>query len=93
MPIFRRYRNGQAGPYMLRGVITLVQEDRFTLQSDDGSYRLFLLAHDCPTDAGELEQAMRRRTRIAVACDEAGEVIAAQARRIYQADDQPGAPR
>ncbi len=88
MPIFRRQRNGQAGPHMVRGVITLVQEDRFTLQCDDGGYRLFLLAHDCPTDLAELEEAMRRQTCVAVACEEAGDVIAAQAHRIYRADER-----
>ncbi len=92
MPITRRQGNGQADPQILRGVITLVQEDRFMLQCDDGSYRLFLLAHDCPAEGTELQQAMRRQVRVVVACDEAGGVIAARARRLYLADDQPGAP-
>jgi hypothetical protein len=85
VPIARR--NGQAGPHQVRGVITLVQEDRFTLCCDDGSYRLFLLSPHCPADLPELEQAMRRELHVVVESRDAPDLIAAEATRIYQ-DDQ-----
>lgn len=79
--------NGKAGPERVRGVITVVQEDRFTLVGDDGVYRLFLLSPHCPAEPAELEHAMQRGQRVLVESEPAPALIAAEARRIYRADD------
>jgi hypothetical protein len=34
-----------------RGIITIVQEQRFQLAGDDGSNRLFLLTHKAPLES------------------------------------------
>ena len=79
--------NGKAGPDRVGGVITVVQEDRFTLFCDDGRYRLFLVSPHCPADLPELAQAMKRELHVVVEWKQAPELIAAEARRIYRADD------
>ena len=91
MPSTQQPGDGKAARQNIGGVITLVQEGRFTMLCDDGVYRLFLLAHDCPADQPDLEQAMRENTHIAVACDAAKNLIAARARHIYRDRTGPGA--
>ena len=86
----RRQHGGKPGHHRVEGVITLVQEDRFTLLCNDGTYRLFLLAHDCPADIGEVEAAMREQARVMVDCQAAEDLIAAQAHHVYRADDDMG---
>ena len=83
--------DGKPAGQNIGGVITLVQEGRFTMFCDDGLYRLFLLARDCPAEQPDLEQAMRERTHIAVAADAAENLIAARARHIYRDRTGPGA--
>lgn len=82
--------DGTAGRHTISGVITLVQEDRFTLFCDDGVHRLFLLAPGCPADLPGIETAMRRKMHVAVACDQPPDLIAARAHHIYQTDSGSG---
>ena len=86
----RQPDGGKPGHHRVEGVITLMQEDRFTLLCNDGTYRLFLLAHDCPADIGELEAAMRDQARVVVDCEAAEDLIAAQAHHVYRAAEQTG---
>jgi hypothetical protein len=51
------------------GVVTVVQEHRFELEGDDGTYRHFTLAHDAPLGWHELKQLARDRCRVAVQHD------------------------
>lgn len=53
------------------GVITVVQEHRFQLLSDDGRRLHFTLAHDAPLGWNELQQLMRTRCRVAITHDAA----------------------
>lgn len=50
----------------LTGVITVVQETRFRLVTDQGQGKLFLLSHDAPLDPQDLPDLQRRRTRVTV---------------------------
>jgi hypothetical protein len=51
------------------GVVTVVQEHRFELQGDDGTYRHFTLAHDAPLGWHELQRLARSGCRVAVQHD------------------------
>jgi hypothetical protein len=51
------------------GVVTLVQEHRFELQGDDGTYRHCTLAHDAPLGWHELQRLARSGCRVAVQHD------------------------
>jgi hypothetical protein len=64
------------------GTITLVQEERFQLACDDGVRRLFILAHDAPLEADELERLERDATRVVVEYDEPAGVLAHTAHRL-----------
>jgi hypothetical protein len=64
------------------GTITLVQEERFQLACDDGSWKLFILAHDAPLEAEELVELQREALHVAVEYDERPGVIAHAAHRI-----------
>jgi hypothetical protein len=48
------------------GVITVVQEQRFQLQGEDGTCRHFTLAHDAPLGGLELQRLLRDGSRVAV---------------------------
>ena len=58
------------------GTITLVQEERFQLDCDDGVQRLFLLSHKAPVESDELAQLKRAGTRIEVEYDDRPDLIA-----------------
>ena len=69
-----------------RGVITVVQEQRFKLMSDDGAVRLFVLAHDAPLEAEDLQRLQRSQARVAVTYADAGDLVAGIARDVVVAD-------
>ncbi len=64
------------------GTITLVQEERFQLACDDGTTRLFVLAHDAPLEAGELAVLEREAARVAVDYDDPSGLIVHTAHRL-----------
>jgi hypothetical protein len=49
-----------------RGRITLVQEQRFRLATDDGPSYLLVLAHDAPLDEADLDRFKRESTPVLV---------------------------
>jgi len=65
-----------------RGTITVVQEERFQLDCDDGVTRLFVLAHDAPLESDELAELKRQGARIEVEYDEKAELIAHTAHQV-----------
>jgi len=65
-----------------RGTITVVQEERFQLDCDDGVTRLFILAHDAPLESDELLQLHREQARIEVEYDEKADVVAHAAHQV-----------
>ena len=58
------------------GTITLVQEERFQLDCDDGTKRLFILSHKAPLEADELAELKREGARVEVEYDDRPELIA-----------------
>ncbi len=64
------------------GTITLVQEERFQLDCDDGVQRLFLLSHKAPLESDELAQLKREGTRVEVEYDDRPDLIAHTAHRL-----------
>lgn len=66
------------------GVITLVQEHRFHLVGDDGSNRLFILAHDAPLEWRDLEHFERAGSHVRVSFDAAPGLIARTAHDVIE---------
>ena len=58
------------------GVITLVQEQRFQLASDDGSPGLFVLAHGAGIDSEDLQRLSEAGVRVRVQYEDAPNLIA-----------------
>lgn len=61
----------------VNGIITLAQEGRFQLVSDEGIARLFMLAHDAPLEPQDLPDLARAKARVTVRYDERPDLIAA----------------
>lgn len=68
----------------VRGTITLVQEERFQLDCDDGVQRLFLLSHKAPLESDELARLKRDGVRVEVLYDDRPDLIAHTAHRLSQ---------
>ncbi|MCW2240292.1 hypothetical protein [Azospirillum canadense] len=71
----------------VEGTITLAQEGRFQLVSDEGIARLFMLAHDAPIEPQDLPDLVRARARVAVRYDERPDLIAAIVHDIGYAEE------
>ncbi len=74
----------------VRGTITLIQEERFQLDCDDGIQRLFLLSHKAPLETDELARLKRDGARVEVEYDDRPDLIAHTAHRLSRepADEQ-----
>ena len=59
-----------------RGTITLIQEERFQLDCDDGIQRLFLLSHKAPLESDELARLKRGGVRVEVLYDDRPDLLA-----------------
>ena len=64
------------------GTITLVQEERFQLDCDDGKKRLFILSHKAPLETDELAQLKREGAHVEVEYDDQPGLIAHPAHDI-----------
>lgn len=71
----------------IEGTITLAQEGRFQLVSDEGVARLFMLAHDAPIEPQDLPDLVRAGARVAVRYDERPDLIAAIVHDIGYAEE------
>jgi hypothetical protein len=70
-----------------KGVITLVQEGRFTLFTDGGHVMHFLLAHDASLEPQDLPLLKRDQRRVRVDYTEPGRLVAHVAHALRTADD------
>jgi hypothetical protein len=68
------------------GVITLVQEGRFTLVTDGGRVMHFLLAHDASLEPQDLPPLERDQRRVRVDYTEPSRLIAHVAHTLRTAD-------
>lgn len=66
------------------GTITLVQEHRFQLQDDQGSCRLFILAHDAKQQWEDLEHLERNNVHVTVYYSDAGALLACTAHDVHE---------
>ena len=66
----------------VRGTITLIQEERFQIDCDDGVKRLFILSHSAPLETDELVRLKREGTRVEVEYDDRADLIAHAAHRL-----------
>ena len=66
------------------GTITLIQEERFQLDCDDGVQRLFVLSHRAPLESDELARLKREGARVEVEYDEGPGLIVHTAHRLRQ---------
>jgi len=70
-----------------QGVITLVQEGRFTLFIDGGHVMHFLLPHDASLEPQDLPLLKRDRRRVRVDYTEPSRLVAHWARALRTVDD------
>ena len=68
----------------VRGTITLIQEERFQLDCDDGIQRLFVLSHKAPLESDELARLKRDGVRVEVLYDDRPDLIAHTAHGLSQ---------
>jgi hypothetical protein len=66
------------------GTITLIQEERFQLDCEDGVQRLFVLSHSAPLESDELARLKREGARVEVEYDDRPGLIAHTAHRLRQ---------
>lgn len=72
------------------GIITLAQEGRFQLVSDDGVAKLFMLAHDAPLEPQDLPPLARAKRRVAVRYEQRPDLTAAIVHDIgYPEESRP----
>jgi hypothetical protein len=72
----------------LDGIVTLVQEGRFLMQSDGGECHLFILAHGAAAEPDQLLQLQRDQAHVRVRFKPAKDVIAMVAHRIERLPDR-----
>jgi hypothetical protein len=66
------------------GIVTVAQENRFLLVLDEGSTRIFVLAHDAAINPDQLTALQAKQAHIEVTFRRAGELIALEARAIAE---------
>jgi hypothetical protein len=66
----------------LDGVVTLVQEGRFLMQSDAGPYHVFILSHAAAAEPDQLPALQRDQARVRVRFKRGRDTIAMVAHRI-----------
>jgi hypothetical protein len=71
----------------VEGVITLVQEGRFTVVADGGRVMHFLLAHDSSLEPQDLAFLKRDQRRVRVDFTEPSRLVAHVAHTLRTADD------
>jgi hypothetical protein len=71
----------------VEGVITLVQEGRFTVLTDGGRVMHFLLAHDSSLEPQDLPLLKRDQRRVRVDFTEPSRLVAHVAHTLRTADD------
>jgi hypothetical protein len=75
------------------GIITLAQEGRFQLVSDQGIAKLFMLAHSAPIEPQDLPALVGSQARVTVTYDEPPDLIAAVVHDIRYAAEPAGESR
>ena len=66
----------------LDGVVTIVQEGRFTLRTGQGEHHLFLLSHRAAAEPAQLAPLQRARARVRVHYEPAPGLIGFVARAV-----------
>ena len=74
----------------ITGVLTTVQEDRFRLVDLSGRCHLFLLAHDAPLEADDLQSFLREDKPVRATIKSAHGLLAAVATAIDKEEDKNG---
>ncbi len=64
------------------GIVTIVQEGRFSLTDDNGVSHLFILSHAAPEEPEQLAALQRRQARVRVRYEPAENLIGRVARSI-----------
>jgi hypothetical protein len=67
---------------VLEGVVTVAQEGRFLMRTDDGVTHLLVLSHAAAAEPDQLPRLQHIQARVRVVCQAAPELIAHIARRI-----------
>ncbi len=69
------------------GIITLVQEGRFRLETDDGRPKLFMLSHSASLEPQDLPPLQRNQARVTVEYEDAADLVAGIAHEVGLADE------
>ena len=75
----------------LDGIVTIVQESRFLLQTGQGEHHLFLLSHRASLEPAQLAPLQRSQARVRVQYETAPDMIALVARSISLLDKEHAA--
>ena len=70
------------------GIITLVQEHRFQLESDNGRHLLFILAHDAKQEWEDLKRLEKENCHVVVRYTDSEKLIASTAHEIWQGQER-----
>jgi hypothetical protein len=73
----------------LEGVITLVQESRFILRTDQGASHLIIVSHAARLEPEQLVLLQRDQSRVRVKCDQAPGLIAFVAQSVTLLSREP----
>ncbi|MBN8925570.1 MAG: hypothetical protein BGO51_01520 [Rhodospirillales bacterium 69-11] len=66
----------------LEGIVTVVQEGRFLLTTDDGSTHLLILSHAAAAEPHQLAALQRAQSRVRATCRPAPDLIGWVVRRL-----------
>jgi len=81
----RERRAGQAMGWRMKhvkGTVLFVQEGRFTLETDAGDRRLFILSHKASVEPQQLPPLQHRQAHVRVSYDDAPDLIAKLAHAV-----------
>ena len=66
----------------MEGVVTIVQEGRFLLQTDNGAAHLIILSHRAAAEPDQLPALQHNQSRVRIVCEPAPGLIGFIARRV-----------
>ncbi len=70
----------------LDGIVTIVQEGRFLLQTGQGEHHLFVLAHNASLEPAQLAPLQRAQARVRVNYKTAPDLVALIAQSVTRLD-------
>jgi hypothetical protein len=73
----------------LEGIVTVVQEGRFLLETDQGDSHLFVLSHSAPLEPAQLAPLQHRQARVRVSYTPGPHIVGMVAHQVRVLADHP----